>query len=382
MKIIRVLHVFRALELGGAESMIMNIYKNIDTTKIQFDFIVHYKVDSEYTREIEKLGGKIYLVNDFKGYNIIEYINSWHNFFKKHRNYSIIHGHMGSTASIYLNIAKKYGLYTIAHSHSVKRNKSIKDILFNFISYRTKYVADYFFACSSDAAISRYGRNILHKNNYKLLKNGIDFNRFFFNESARNNFRKTMGIDNDTIVVGHVGNFKKVKNHVFLIKTFSLFLESHPNSILILVGTGELEDEIKQNCIKLRIREKVVFLGSRKDVELIMQGMDIFLFPSLSEGLGIVLIEAQSLGLKCLVSKNIPDEACITPIIQKCLSDDEKDWVNIMNTMLHTQVNRETFNRSKLEEKGYNVVNVAQYLDDFYNKICKKRGEYYEHTLF
>lgn len=372
MKIIRVLHVFKALGLGGAESMIMNIYKNIDTTKIQFDFIVHYKVDSEYTKDIEKLGGKIYVVNDFKGYNFIEYINSWHNFFKEHRDYSIIHGHMGSTASIYLNIAKRYGLYTIAHSHSVKRNNSIKHILFNLISYRTKYIADYFFACSSDAAISRYGRNILQKNNYKLLKNGIDFNRFAFNNSARSNFRKKMGIEDDTIVVGHVGNFKKVKNHIFLIKTFNLFLESHPNSILILVGTGELEEEIKQNCIKLGIRKKVIFLGSRKDVELVMQGMDIFLFPSISEGLGIVLIEAQSLGLRCLVSKNIPDEACITPIIKKCLSDDEKDWVNMMNTMLQTQVNREIFNRSKLEENGYNVVTVTQYLYNFYDRVCKK----------
>lgn len=363
---IRILHVIGRMNRAGAETMIMNLYRKIDRNKIQFDFVVHTEEKCDFDDEILSLGGKIYRVPRFKGNNILSYKRAWNNFFKKHKEYKIIHGHIGSSAAIYLKIAKKYGLYTIAHSHNTEMGEGIKGLMYKVFSYPTRYIADYFFACSDLAGICRYGKNIIHQKNYSLLKNAIDCEEFSYDESIRIKKRKEFGIE-EKFVLGNVARFNVQKNHEYLIEIFKLITQEDENAVLMLVGDGERKKIIANKINQYKLNDKVIFTGVREDVNDIMKAMDVFIFPSLYEGLPVTLIEAQASGLPCLISDTITDEVCITPLVEKLpINKDQMMWVNRIKSLKGYE--HKNF-LEDIKKMGYDIDSSVLNLEKFYLDI-------------
>lgn len=331
---IRILHVIGQMNRGGAESMIMNIYRKIDRTKIQFDFVVHTDSICDFDDEIKSLGGKIYNCPRFTGTNLVSYVKFWNEFFKEHKEYKIIHGHIGSSASIYLEIAKKNGLFTIAHSHSDGFDTGIKGSMYRLFSYPTRFIADYFFACSESAGISRYGKRVVNnKTIFSVLKNAIDVNQYAFSEEIRDKKRKELDLENK-FVIGHIGRFDKAKNQEYLVEIFKLIAKKNENAILILIGDGELRSHIIEKVKNYGLEDKVIFTGVRSDVNELLQAMDVFVFPSIYEGLPVTVIEAQAAGLPCLISDTITDEVCITPLVEKLpINQNQLVWANKVKSL-------------------------------------------------
>lgn len=307
---IRVLQVIGAMDRGGAETLVMNLYRNIDRSRIQFDFLVNEKRECDFDSEIKELGGKIYYIPRYKIFNYFHYKAECRKFFSNHH-YSIVHGHIGLPAAIYLNIAKHNGAFTIAHSHRANFPLNPSELAFRICSSSVRNVADYFIACSEQAGIDRFGNAITHGPNYAVLKNGVDLNKMHYDQAARALIRNELNIPLNAPVFGHVGRLTEIKNHRFLLDVFSEILKRKPESILLLCGRGELEKQLKFQAQELGIDQSVQFLGVRDDIPKVLSAVDVFLFPSLSEGLGLAVVEAQSSGLPCIVSTGVPDSVKI-----------------------------------------------------------------------
>lgn len=365
-KAIRVLHVFGRLDRGGAETMIMNLYRKINLEKVQFDFVIHTTDKCEYSDEIESMGGRIYNFPTYKVYNHIHYVKKWKEFFEKKPEYKIIHGHMRSTASIYLFVAKKFGLTTIAHSHSISSGIGISAIVKNFLQYPIRYIANYFFACSKSAGIWLFGKKTCKRDNFIILNNAIDTKKFKFNKEMRAKLREKYNIKNK-IVIGHVGRFVAAKNHTFLIDVFKEINKKNKDTLLMLVGDGELRESIEKKVSKLGLTNSVIFTGVISDIPGILQAFDIFIFPSLYEGLGLAVIEAQASGLPCIVADTIPKDAHITKGISVLsLNDSISVWgEEVLN---YSNSNR-NISLSPIKSSGYDIESTSEFLQDFYLHI-------------
>lgn len=362
--LIRVLHVLGALNRGGAETVVMNLYRNIDRNKLQFDFIIHTEDDCDYSDEIKSLGGKIYSIPKYTGKNHFQYKNAWKVFFRDHGEYKLIHGHVRSTASIYLKIAKDYGLTTISHSHSTSSGKGLSASIKDTLQYPIRHIADYLFACSRPAGIWLFGKKACQKENFYVLNNAIDAKKFIFNKDARINIRKEFSVENK-IVIGHVGRFSSEKNHTFLIEVFEKIYNKNKNTILMLVGTGGMLPQIKNKVSELGLTDGVIFTGVRPDIPELLHAMDVFVFPSLFEGLGMVAIEAQASGLNCVVADTIPNEAFITDLIKSVpLSSSVDIWANKILGYSAGYERRDTYD--EICNKGYDIAGNSKWLEDFY----------------
>jgi len=369
---IRVLHVIGIMNRGGAETMIMNLYRHIDRSKVQFDFVENSSEPAVFDEEILSLGGRIYRCPHYNGKNHFTYVKWWNDFFKAHpKEYPIVHGHLGSTAAIYLSIAKKYGAYAIAHSHNTNAEKSLQQWLFNVFSYPTRHIADYFFACSSEAAFDRFGRKVAGNHQLcSVLKNAIDTESFRFSAAERNAIRGELDISEDAFVIGHIGRFAEQKNHQFIVEIFAQVKKNLPNAVLLLVGGGELRHQIETEIIRCGLAESVVFAGVRSDVHRLYHAMDVFVFPSLYEGLGIVVIEAQAAGLPCCISSNVPREAMLTKLAQqRSLRDGAKAWADwIVSRKNEPRVDT----IAAIRQAGYDISTTTAWLQYFYESIVKK----------
>lgn len=367
MSKIRVLHVFGSLNRGGAETMVMNIYRNIDRSKIQFDFIIHTKDKCEYNDEIESLGGRIYDIYRYNGKNHLLYLKAWNEFFDEHSEYKIIHGHIRSTAAIYLKIAKKYGLTTIAHSHSTSNGISISAFIKCILQYPIRYTADYLFACSESAGIWLFGKKACIKENFFVLNNAIDCDRYAFSTKHRKKIRNDKDWNNK-FIIGHVGRFCYPKNHEFLLEVFKQVHKKKCNSVLVLVGSGNLEISIREKACNMGLDECVIFLGSRPDVADLLQGMDYFIFPSLYEGLGISVIEAQAAGLPCVVSNNLPKEVFITNLIKALsLGRRPEEWAEFILENNGKYIRQDM--TDLIRKAGYDIKVNTNWIQDFYLSI-------------
>lgn len=364
---IRILHVFGALNRGGAETMIMNIYRNIDREKVQFDFIMHCSEKCDYTAEIETLGGKIYALPRFKGKNCFAYVKAWNHFFQQHPAYKIIHGHVRSTAAIYLSIAKKYGLVTIAHSHSTSNGTGFPAVVKNSMQYPVRYIADYLFACSKGAGEWMYGKKAVQKSNFKVIRNAIDISKYVFDEIKRKTAREQLGIDGK-FVIGHVGRFQYPKNHRFLLEVFKEIYTQNRQSVLLLVGDGEMRPQIEQKIAQLNLQDCVILTGVRSDVPELLHAMDVFLFPSLFEGFPVTVVEAQAAGLPCVLSDSITKDVCITPLVAyMSLHQPAKAWTN-KTVQLQKDCNRQN-TCENIKEAGYDIHKNAEWIESFYIKV-------------
>ena len=279
-----VAHIMGKWNGGGVESVVMNYYKNIDRNRIQFHFLCDEDSTDIPYEEIEKLGGKVIVIPPYQ--KLFKYQKELYRIFKEN-NYKIIHSHINALSVFPLRIAKKSGVpIRIAHSHSTSNKKEWKkNILKMILRSFSKLYANNYFACTEYAGKWLFGKKVVERKELNVINNAIDLKKFEFNENIREDLRKELGIKEDTLIIGHVGRFMKQKNHEFLIDVFEKAIKQDDNIYLILVGQGPLEDKIKEMAKEKGIEDKILFLGQRNDVNKLYQAMDIFVLPSLYEGL-------------------------------------------------------------------------------------------------
>lgn len=300
---IRVLQCVNNMHRAGLETVLMNYYRNIDRTQIQFDFLTHRPERDDYDDEIEALGGRIYRAPRLYPQNYPAYFRFMKQFFAEHPEYQIVHSHIDTMSYLPLLAAKKAGVpVRIAHSHSTGLDKDLKYGLKQYFRRRIPAAADHFWACGEKA-----GQFLFRGKPFTVIPNAVEAENYRFSPELRERKRGEMGIG-DKLVIGHAGRFCYPKNHSFLLDIFSEIVNTEPNAVLLLVGKGEMEQKIRQKAQSLHIADKVIFAGSRADLNEIYQAMDVLVMPSKFEGIPMVGIEAQFSGLPCVFSDKVPGE--------------------------------------------------------------------------
>ena len=362
---IRILHIVTHMNRGGLETMIMNYYRHIDRNKVQFDFLVHRKSYADYDAEIESLGGIIHRLPPLNPFSF-KYRAALNHFFAAHKEYQIVHCHLDCMAGFPLKFAQKNGIPTrIAHSHSSNQDKNLKYPLKLYYKKKIPKYSTVQMACS-DAA----GKWMFGGYPFTVINNAIDTELYRYSVDTRNAVRNELGIDNNAKVVGHVGRFCPVKNHSFLLEVFAKIKEQLPSAVLLLVGDGELRANIESKIQTMGLSDSVIMTGVRSDVPHLLQAMDVFLFPSLYEGLGISVIEAQTAGLPCVVSHTVPPECMITNLVQK-ISLDETVAVwsqHILNTIFVPRL----CTLEEIQKAGFDIQQNAINLQQLYLNIHSK----------
>lgn len=353
--------VVHEMNRGGIENFIMNLYRVIDRDVIQFDFVAHTDKKCDFDDEIEELGGTIYHCPDYRIVNHISYCRWWKDFFVSHPEYKIVHSHLDSSANIHLRIAKKFGCGTIAHSHSSSEGFGIKALVKSILKIGFNNCCDYKFACSSEAAKWLYGNKA---NEATIIKNGIDTEKYVFNAKIRNELRKEWNISENEVVLGHIGRVDRNKNQSFIIDVLKSMNDLGISTTFVSAGKGIEIDNLIEKARQLGLDNRVMFLGLRSDIEKVLQTFDMFIMPSLYEGLGIATIEAQASGLKCILSDSIPCETAITENVKYfSLDKSAKEWAEqIINMLSYERVDTS----EKIKKAGYDIMTTAQQLTDFY----------------
>lgn len=308
-KPLRVLQVVPDMNAGGIENYIMNMYRGMDTNEIQFDFLVHHSHRAFFDNEIEERGGRIFRLPVLDNKNILCYRSRLSDLFSTH-DWRIVHGHAASLAFLYLGAAERSGVpVRIVHSHGTSYLCTPKGYAKRLLFKSAKIHANVRLACSTEAGKYLFGRD-----SFYLAKNAIDSRRFKYDPVARSTQRRCFGVGDHDLLIGHIGRFNLQKNHRFLIEVFSEVVKNKDNAYLVLVGSGELEQDIRQRVSEAGITDKVIFQPVTMRPEAIYSSLDVFLLPSLFEGLPLVGIEAQCSGLPCFFSSEITRETAISPL--------------------------------------------------------------------
>ena len=355
----RVLQVVTNMDRGGLETMLMNYYRHMNRERVQFDFLVHRQERAAYDDEIEALGGKIYRLPRLVPWSK-SYLSALNCFYDEHPEYKIVHVHQDCLSSVILKVAKKHGVpVRIAHSHTTCQDKDIKYPVKLLCMRSIPEYATHLFACSAAA-----GDWMFRGREYQLLANAVDTEQFLFSADRAVKIRETLGLAQNTYLIGHVGSFWRPKNHSFLVDIFAKVVARAPDARLLLVGDGGRLLEIKEKVASLNLSDKVIFTGVRSDIPDLMQAMDVFAFPSLYEGLGIVLIEAQASGLPCIVSDTIPPEAYLTDLVfPKKLSASPEEWADVILEKRNTP---RTDHSAEIAAHGFDITTEAVKLQEFY----------------
>ncbi|MGY6766145.1 glycosyltransferase family 1 protein [Faecalibacterium prausnitzii] len=363
---IRVLHYGMSSNLGGIESFIMNVYRNIDKSKVQFDFLT-FSPNIAFSDEIKEMGGRIYKLTSRRK-SFVKNHREIYEFFKNHKEYINVHVHINTCSYIkpMMAAAKTSNKRKIiTHSHNEWRGNNFRIKLFHKLNQsRVVEYSDSLFACSDVAGRYMFRKDGIESNKYRIIKNGIDTKKYLFNPSIRSKVRRDLDLENK-FVIGHIGRLSHQKNHSFLLDIFNKVYQSNKDAVLLLIGGGELESKIKLKIKELGLETAVLMLGVRTDIPDLLQAMDVFLFPSLYEGLGIVTIEAQASGLPCIVSNAVPNEAFITELIQPISLDESSEhWAKEILRYSEGYMRKNT--SSEIKENGYDILDTAKWLESFY----------------
>ena len=364
---IRVLHVFGKLHRGGLETFVMNVYKYMDRSQVQFDFLLTIP-GGDYEEDVIRMGGKIYYIPE-RNKGIYAHYKALDVFFKTHKDeYAAIHQHVSSLSPIIvLYYAKKHGVpVRILHSHSSTIN-SIKthNIIHVLFKPAVKHLATHYLGCSDKAIHWLYrGTGIYHK--AEMINNGIDTASYVYSPIVRREIRNSLGIKEE-LVIGHVGRFDKVKNHTFLLKIFAEILRTHPGAKLMLVGDGGLKSSIEKEAAELGIMDNLIMTGLRRDVNRLLSAMDIFVMPSLFEGLPVALVEAQAAGLPLVISDTISRDSQITESV-KFVSLDEtpQAWASKVLDSIMEYPRRDT--SAQINDRGFGIEKAANRLLEIYSQ--------------
>ena len=364
MKPIRVLNLFTIMNRGGAENIVMNYYRHIDRTKVQFDFMVHRQERAAFDDEIESLGGKIYRMPPIYPWNFSKYKRMVKDFFTIHQEYRIVHSHMSELGYFALKEAQKQGVpIRIPHAHSAPQGLDLKTPFREYFKRSMRPFATHMFSCGSEAGTWLFGQE--NKQNIIVMNNAIDVSQFTFSEAIRKEKRIEMGLSTGQFVIGHVGSFRKPKNHSFLLKVFNVIKKIEPNSVLMLIGDGNLRKEIEREIKKLILKDSVLMTGVRSDVAQLMQAMDVFLFPSHFEGLPVVIVEAQAATLPCILSDRITNEVDMGMGLTHFISLDQSAEVWAEGIIRNKSINR-NMSIQPLIDRGYDIRTTTEWLQNFY----------------
>ncbi len=358
---IKVLHVVGRMHYGGTETLIMNLYRHIDRERLQFDFLVYYANPGGYDDEIRQLGGNVYVIE--KTLNPIKYLYKLAAFFSMHHEYDFVHVHILWLAWIYFPFAWKYKLKKIAHLHSDKIGKTGISLWMRRIFEKISIVnADVIFSCSKKAALCHK----LDRRKTYLLKNGIDGKRFYYDYTIRKEVRAELKIGQKKVILC-TARFDTNKNHTFLIDIMEKIVQKDKYTILVLIGEGPLEEDIRKKVRNLELESYVIFLGGRNDVARLLQSADAYVMPSFHEGLGIAYIESQAAGVKTFASDEAyTSEAHISDLLlHKSLGDGAKEWADwILTNISYERKNME----KELVMSGFEIIGTANALQSFYLK--------------
>lgn len=330
----KILHIVGGMGKGGTETMLMNIYRKINRSKIQFDFLYTTNEETYYDKEIKKLGGNIFRIEPLNIFNINKMVNQISDCINQNGPYQAIHAHTLFNCGIAMKAAKKSGVdIRISHAHTTSDNEVglIRKI---YISLMRKLIlgnSTNLLACSDLAGEYLFGLENIKSDKYTMFPNLISYENIIdVNHEEIEKFRIENKLQKDDLVIGHIGTFKESKNQKFLLKIVKVLKEKNKNVKLLLVGDGSMRDELETMCKDLDISDKVIFTGTRDDIDVILNSMDVFVFPSTFEGLGLVLLEAQAAGLPCVVSEAIQPEADLQlGLFSKLnLDDGAESWAN------------------------------------------------------
>lgn len=360
---IRVLQCVNDMHRAGLETMLMNYYRNIDRTKIQFDFLTHRPYKSDYDDEIISLGGKIYYAPRLYPQNYPKYFKWMEQFFKDHPEYKIVHSHIDAMSYLPLKAAKKAGIpIRIAHSHSTSIDRNFKYLLKQYYRIKLRSVLTHEFSCGKAA-----GEFLFRNDKFTLIPNAVDAKKFYYDEKIRKDVRMKLEISNSTFVMGHVGRISYPKNHHFLIDIFKEVHAIKEDSLLLIIGTGDMEEEIKQYAKESGVNEYIKFLGNRNDTERFYQAFDVFMLPSLFEGVPLVGVEAQFADLPCFFSNKVPMEVVFSDKTNfMSLDQSAKEWAT---EITNVDISNRNSGRLILINADYNIQTAHKILEAEYQKL-------------
>lgn len=363
MHVDKVLQVTSKLFRGGAESFIMNVYRTMDPSAVQFDFLV-FRSDREYYEdEIEDRGGNVYHVPIMEGANLLRRRQMLDAFFDEHHGYTAVHGHMAALGRDYLSSAARHGIgCRLSHSHVADFERTPRNIVKQAFQRGFGEYATHRLACSNAA-----GEFMYPGHSFEVVKNGIDVNCFAFDSERRNAFRRRFGFRDTDKVIGHVGRFELVKNHSFLIDSFALLSSIDPSCALVLAGDGSLRRDIEKKAESMGLADRIRFLGLIDDMPSFYDGVDCFVMPSLSEGMPFSAIEAQCSGLPCVLSDGISTEVAITDLVRyQSLQSDAEAWATAIRDALANRWVRRDAYAKRVSDAGFSVVETAARLLELY----------------
>lgn len=363
---LRILHVVVNMNRGGAETLVMNLYRNVDRSKVQFDFLTCKA--GVFDSEIAEMGGKVYRLPYVTDVGHTAYVKQLNQFFKENSHYTIVHSHMDKMSGLVLRAAEKANIpVRIAHSHNTQSEGGLASKVYKwYAGSNIKRSATHLYACSNAAAQWLFKNQ---SNETFILKNGIECDKFKFSSDVREQIRKELQLDKESLVIGHVGRFNHQKNHLFLLEVFAQLIKAVPNAKLILVGGGTLHSKIEEKITELQVEENVKLLGVREDIHLLLQAFDAFVFPSLHEGLPVTLIEAQGAGLPCIISDAITKEVDMgIELVQSLPLTDKNVWVETLLNVTNRNLSRKISEKA-LNQKGYNIRKTAELIQKSYIEI-------------
>lgn len=372
----RILAVFSTLDRGGAETMFMELYRHVDRSRLQFDFVKHTPEPCAYEPEIAALGGRVYTAPAYRVVNHLSYLRWWRRFLREHEELRVVHGHYFTVASVFLEEARRRHRVTIAHAHSTKvpmpkkPRSRLKALAQLSLIKRLENCSDYRFACSKEA-----GEWLFPTRGYTLLHNAIDTARFLFSQEDRESARRELGISRGAPVIGTVGRLDAQKNPRGIAEIFAAFHEREPRARFLWVGDGVRLADTREYIARLGLTDAFLFTGVRADVPRLLAAMDVFLLPSFFEGLSVATVEAQAEGLPTLVNDPLPHEVALTPLCEFLPESDRARWAERIAAHLASPAPRAAASRAAVEQicaAGYDISATSAYMQDFYLRAVRE----------
>ena len=374
---VKVLQKVASMNAGGIEKLLITIHENLDTDRVQMDYYLNLDEEQFYGEEIESLGGRYFTPRqaDASWIRYLRRIVDFYRFLKKN-DYRIVHINEDLLASVIYVLTCKAARIPVVVVHSHNDHAPEKHSLLVRAGYGVGrwvigHFADHFFACSVQAGKWLFPKKAWAGKNFRVVNNGIGSEEYIFDPEVRAEERQKLGVAN-RFVVGHIGRFAPQKNHEFLLDVFAEIFQRNPESTLLLVGDGDLKEKIEQKARDIGVEEQVIFLGLSRQVPRLLQAMDVFLFPSIFEGLGIVAVEAQAAGLKTICSKEVPPEAMITDYgVQLSLEAGAEKWAERILSFADGYERRNT--SQEIIKAGFDIGAVTKWIEDFYVEQFSKR---------
>ncbi|MGR6876357.1 glycosyltransferase family 1 protein [Bifidobacterium angulatum] len=374
---IRVAVVMGKMMGGGVEATVMNYYRHLDHSCVQFDFVVDDNSTVVPEEEIKSLGGRVFVVPKYK--NLPAYIRGCKELFTRIKP-DIVHSQMNVLSVFPLYAAKHAGISVrIAHSHSTSNpQEHVRDLAKRVLKPFAKIYPTAYAACSRHAATWLFGKKFVDSGNVYIMKNALQVEDFVFNSEIRQQKRAELGVDDSQLVIGQVGRMSSQKNQMFGIDVFAQILKKRPNAVMMFAGDGEIMDEVQAHANELGVADSVRFLGVRDDIADLYKAFDVLAFPSLYEGFGMAAVEAQAADLPVAASTEVPDEAVIIKeLIRRIpLSTSIQEWADLLIRLAEDKLTSGRASRQEeITEAGYEITSSAEGLTAWYTSLVDDRME-------